>query len=758
MNELKEPLFKRIGHFIINHSTALAVVILLVVVLLASFQKALAGSFPDSSEFYIRSFLSSSSNYSSSDEALSHIFNTYDGYAELLLDNGNRIFCFNLENLYPYEPFITDPGDYLPPFKFSMVPFQQPSFYSFYFGDISLFNLPSSYISNGNLNKAYCASIYYFADSNTIQIYEHVIGSYNYSSYSEAIRYVTVTSRDDGFFNNSIIPTSYFRIEPVSSARININNQNSHPGINGVEICTILSGSGPYLFNSSYAIFVTPITIYDNPFYVSDDRLKLWTINNDSGSQELVIDFTDFGTDTSNSSISYSSLSLDIEIDGVASKIDSLDRYIEKVGNPLYSSQDIMAYIPYSVFNIDSALNAKITGVSFVKHLSTQSGEPTSETFNIAVDYYLKQEVSSVSPDPIVKDLDTVSSKLTVSEITSVRNLNNYGSLQFHDVDVADIVFPENFDILFVSLSSQSSIQTVLDTVLDILAGLFFDPDGSTLLDALQRAALLNFNGITSESDAHNKIMDILGDQFYSTVFDIIYFTYDPGNGDAYTYWYYFTEAGRLRVANSYLADIYVEANQSSYTLGSIYNFLYERLNDFEEKSLIAITGSNTLLAKSNEWLQSILNAVNNIRIPDYSGSFSSIISGINELNGKSFFDPRLYNVLSAILAKLDNWPSSGGSSGSGNINNETYERFTAWLDGVNDLDGIMTPEELANDQFGLIGDLYSYFAEGLYSQIDGFDIGPISFARDLFDNMKSGSDHAYYNFHRQSIDLTRFR
>lgn len=753
MNELKEPLYKRIGYFVIDHSTALAVVILLVVVLLASLSKASAAesNVPDNFWDVMASDFKSYGTSVSVDYIKSLIPDlNFLGGCRFVKNDSMIVYFMTNYSLAPGLATGTNSAilNNVSDGRFSAIAFMSNNFYPKY---LDRANVPTgtnsslcyrlALANNGNW-ALYYTTVYASRPSNTT-LNGYVINSDN--------SYDTVSI--SGASLNSTY--SFVKRDSSSSTSGILSDFNL---VYTSDICQF--GGFGFGVNSSSSSYVYIPQEWDSvfPSSVSDDRLKLWTINNDSGSQELVIDFTDFGTDTSNSSVSYSSLTLDIEVDGVSSKIEYLDNYIEKVGNPLYSSQDILAYIPYSVFDIDSALNAKVTGVSFIKQLSTQSGEPTYETFNIAVDYYLKQEVSSVSPEPIVKDPDTVSSKLTVSEITSVRNLNNYGSLQFHDVDAADIVFPENFDILFVSLSDQSSALTVLDTVLDILSGLIFDPDGSTLIDALQRAALLNFNGITSESAAHNKIMDILGDQFYSTVFDVIYFTYDPGNGDAYTYWYYFTEAGRLRVANSYLADIYVEANQSAYTLGSIYDYLYERLNDFEEKSLIAITGSNTLLAKSNEWLQSILNAVNNIRVPDYSGSFSSIISGIYELNSKSFFDARLYNVLSAILTKLDNWPSSGSGSGSGSINNETYERFTAWLDGVNDLDGIMTPEELANDQFGLIGDLYSYFAEGLYSKIDSFDIGPISFARDLFDNMKSGSDQAYYNFDLDSIHLNRFR
>lgn len=734
MNELKEPFYKRIGHFVIDHSTALAVVILLIVVLLASLSKASAADYTPSVTFQV---------------SQTEIIDNYTAFCTSSNHSGLVSLCYSLLNDYDYVAVSYGPA-YSSNYAAYLLTFYNDDYLGVGSSDTTFFT--SNQVFNYAVvcfNKSSYAAISCSNSGSLVgSLYRHNTFDSSYIYLHDAwlggSEYNIIRQRAVNYKFNGWVSSSYYQY-PFSSMNTGIDGYGSFLTINHYD-------------NYSTAILDTYLPIFSNIKYVSDDRLKLWTINNDSGSQELVIDFTDFGTDTSNSSVSYSSLSLDIDVDGVASKIDYLDNYIEKVGNPLYSSQDILAYIPYSIFDIDSALFAKVTGVSFIKQLSTQSGEPSYETFNIAVDYYLKQEASLVSPDPIVKDPDTVSSKLTVSEITSVRNLNNYGSLQFHDFDADDIIFPENFDILFVSLSSQSSAQIVLDTVLDILAGLIYDPDGSTLLDALQRAALLNFNGITSESAAHNKIMDILGDQFYSTVFDIIYFTYDPGDGSAFTYWYYFTEAGRLRVANSYLADIYVDVNQSAYTLGSIYDYLYERLNDFEEKSLIAITGSNTLLAKSNEWLQSILNAVNNIRIPDYSGYLSSIVTGINELNSKSFFDPRNYNVLSAILTKLDNWPSSGGGSGSVNINNETYERFTAWLDGINDLDGIMTPEELANDQFGLIGDIYSYFAEGLYAKIDEFDIGLVSYARDLFDNMKSGSDHAYYNFHRQSIDLTCFR
>lgn len=69
-----------------------------------------------------------------------------------------------------------------------------------------------------------------------------------------------------------------------------------------------------------------------------------------------------------------------------------------------------------------------------------------------------------------------------------------------------------------------------------------------------------------------------------------------------------------------------------------------------------------------------------------------------------------------------------------------------------------MTPEELADDQFGLIGDLYSYFAEGLYVQVDGIDLGPISYARDLFDSMKSGSNTRFYSFNPDTFSISSFR
>lgn len=725
MNELKEPLYKRIGHFVFDHSTALAVVLLLVVVLLASLSKVSAASMSTGDRDWLIDYLTLES-YNYYYECL-NAFDSYDSF--ICLKKGSEFYLLLFNEDTPYI---------LPVFNgYGMSNYDMSNFFN---GNVLVSQFSNGGSSGTNRGLAY----------NTSRISD--------TSLYSCIEFCN-TSTNKGYVSHrpsSFTPSNTFGLfTTYSSTRISsVGSTGIIYGISGCEFFT--NSDNAYLFptySSAASNFYKLTKNVDNS-YISDDRLKLWTINNDSGSQELVIDFTDFGTDTSNSSVSYSSLSLDIEVDGVSSKIESLDRYIEKVGNPLYSSQDILAYIPYSVFDIDSALNAKVTGVSFIKQLSTQSGEPTYETFNIAVDYYLKQEVSSVSPEPIVKDPDTVSSKLTASEITSVKNLNSFASVQFHDVDLGHIVFPDNFDILFVSISGSSSLADVLNTVISILTS----NNLSELASSLSDAALLNFNGVTSVDAAHNKILDILGDKLYSSVFDVIYFTYDPGNGDAYTYWYYFTEAGRLRVANSYLADIYVEANQSSYTLGSIYNFLYERLNDFEEKSLIAITGSNTLLAKSNEWLQSILNAVNNIRIPDYSGSLSSIITGINELNSKSFFDARLYNVLSAILTKLDNWPSSGGSSGSGNINNETYERFTAWLDGINDLDGIMTPEELANDQFGLIGDLYSYFAEGLYVQVDGIDLGPISYARDLFASMKSGFNTRFYNFNPDTFSISSFR
>lgn len=731
MTELKEPLYKRIGHYIIDHSTALAVFILLVVVLLASLSKASAAEYIPSTTFQVSQF---------------EVIDTYTAYCSGTRHESLVSTCYSLLDTYDYLSVYFGPS-YSSGSRCYIITFYNDDYLGFggsnwFFTKNSSFNFSFVVFNNSVFNAFNCS-----VSGGSLK-FESVYLQYTFN--------ITTSKIDSNYWLDGT-DINYCKQIAVDYLSNGWNNSTFYQSpFSSFDLGVV--GYGSFLtisdFDSSGIVSNTYLPIFSNIKYVSDDRLKLWTINNDSGSQELVIDFTDFGTDSSNSTVSYSSLSLDIEIDGISSKIESLDRYIEKVGNPLYSSQDILSYIPYSIFDIDSALNAKVTGVSFIKQLSTQSGEPTYETFRIAVDYYLKQEVSAVSPEPIVKDPDTVSSKLTVSEITSVKNLNSFASTQFHDVDADQIVFPDNFDILFVGISGSSSAADILNTVISILTSASLDD----LADSLAGAALLNFNGVTSVDSAHNKILDILGDKLYSSVFDVIYFTYDPGNGDAYTYWYYFTEAGRLRVANSYLADIYVEANQSSYTLGSIYDFLYERLNDFEEKSLIAITGSNTLLAKSNEWLQSILNAVNNIRVPDYSGSISSIISGINELNNKSFFDPRLYNVLSAILTKLDNWPSSGGGSGSGNINNETYERFTAWLDGINDLDGIMTPEELANDQFGLIGDLYSYFAEGLYVQVDGIDLGPISYARDLFDSMKSGSYTRFYSFNPDYFSISSFR
>lgn len=62
----------------------------------------------------------------------------------------------------------------------------------------------------------------------------------------------------------------------------------------------------------------------------------------------------------------------------------------------------------------------------------------------------------------------------------------------------------------------------------------------------------------------------------------------DPDAGYDHLYFYYNTLSGRVRLIDNVLGDIYVDVNQNTANSAAIYNYLYTRLNDFEDKSLDA--------------------------------------------------------------------------------------------------------------------------------------------------------------------------
>lgn len=273
--------------------------------------------------------------------------------------------------------------------------------------------------------------------------------------------------------------------------------------------------------------------------------------------------------------------------------------------------------IPSSFFNFPADTRITLTKVDFnIDHTSV--GGSQTEAFKIATDFLI-QSIDQFAPDPesINKDSETGVDKLTPAQVDNIRyqvKFNDDGELDFDEF--YDVNFPDDFTLYYVYMSNL--------TLQDLIsAGVSFDG----LYEFVQST-------VTSIAGAQSIIENQLKNNNYASYFDVVVFEYikETSGSLTRTYWYYTTASGRIRTTNTILADCFVGINQIAYNSSVLYDYLYSRLNDFEDQTIKLQYEGNVISGNIRDMLygvsfslDNIYNAINNLKFPSSSGSSYSL-------------------------------------------------------------------------------------------------------------------------------------
>lgn len=458
--------------------------------------------------------------------------------------------------------------------------------------------------------------------------------------------------------------------------------------------------------------------------YVSDDRLRFSTVPDAYGDKYLWVDLTKFLTGTG-SRISYELdyFILTLDIDGTEVSFRIPDTYL--TNNTTNSSGSgsfvpVLRYqIPFSYFNFADDIDVSVIKCSFT--LTNNDFTDTSVTeFKIACSYPLQTTATNAPTGaPIAVDPDTQTNKITNITYNEIVDKVNFqeGYYSPEGGGGNPLVVPDGYTVKYVTITGTRTLASIIQTVYDD-----FDVTIDTARDVVQY-----ITGISQTDAAERFIEDSVRDNHYTQSYDIVVYFWAPDAslGEVDVMYYYLTEAGRIRGISQIVADIYRDVNQTAYNTFALYDFLYQRLNDFEDKTLASLyeqlgvsKGIQSTVTLANATLVDILNAINGLDIPvpsvDYTGLLQSILQALGNLSGSDLSDTNL------LLQKLvDHFNASGSSSPS-----QPYLSFVSWLN--------------TNDVLRWVNSSFLAF-DGVFDYFDVVEFDPVpgsSSINDYFDTL----------------------
>lgn len=382
---------------------------------------------------------------------------------------------------------------------------------------------------------------------------------------------------------------------------------------------------------------------YPEDDYVEDDRLKLSVLTDGTGARYLHANLTDFWFGTPGVVVNeFSDINVSIDADGnslvyLLTSENSIFRLSQE--NGYFHIETSLRY-----FELDDYDRAVITGFSFNQSASAY-GQSETFSYHILCNLVLKD----TNPEPVIDEVeyddDAITQKITQIVIDAIREQVNFeeGYYSPQGGGGTALEVPDGFNVKYVMIMGSTPVSTVIQRFLDgryvYLIGL------EQYLSSFGSAIVNEVTGITSTDDAEAYIEDSLKNNEYAAYYDIVVFYWCPDSSLAEVdcMYYYYTESGRLRQANQLLADIYQEANQTAYNTYAIYDYLYTRLNDFEQQSLDKMFQTNNLMRVSNEWVQSIYNKLDGL---------NDIVDAIDNI--MPYNDATVVSLIEGVLIKLN--------------------------------------------------------------------------------------------------------
>lgn len=362
------------------------------------------------------------------------------------------------------------------------------------------------------------------------------------------------------------------------------------------------------------------------PIYVENNGLKIQKLPSYNG-YTLLVDVKDLlqvNLGLTSYDLSSAVLTLYFEYDNLEHSFvvpSSYFDYVVDEGSVESATDSTISYaryrIPSSFFNFPADTRISLIKVDF-SIVHTSVGGSQTEFFKIATDFLI-QSIDQFAPDPesISKDSETGVDKLTPAQVDNIRyqvKFNDDGELDFDEFYYVN--FPDDFTLYYVYMSNL----TLQDLV---SAGVSFEG----LYEFVQST-------VTSIAGAQSIIENQLKNNNYASYFDVVVFEYikETSGSLTRTYWYYTTASGRIRTTNTILADCFVGINQIAYNSSVLYDYLYSRLNDFEDQTIKLQYEGNVISGNIRDMLygvsfslDNIYNAITNLKFPTSSGSSYSL-------------------------------------------------------------------------------------------------------------------------------------
>lgn len=424
-------------------------------------------------------------------------------------------------------------------------------------------------------------------------------------------------------------------------------------------------GSGNARIGSSN-VFYKVTKLHEDFAWTDDDRLEIYELQSNTGTI-VNFDLKKFDFDNYKGIDAATQYYLEDEQIEVVVNYDGTEQTFTFNDTNASILSNYVFQIPLSYFNVDVYEDVYVSKVSFnkVTHYRPQEQRPDEvESFKIACEYYLKRTNIPIESDPVQYDDDVSGIKISQVEYDDILDKVNFSSGSFGtlDGDISQFNIPFGYDAKLVVISGSRPFSAILNDIVE--SNLFPDYDN------LVKNLISSITGITTTDQAIEYIEESVKNNEYSQDFDIVIYYWAPDNSLAEMdqVFYYLTTAGRIRGVSQIAADILKNINQVAVNTKASYDFLYSRLNDFEDKTLYSLGIQKDLLSTGNNWLQTINNSINGIVIPEfpemqnYSPALQQIITSLSGI--QSYDDTNLLTELGRIETAIGNIsPGSGGSS-----------------------------------------------------------------------------------------------
>ena len=713
MTEIKAPLTDRIKLFLSNHLLLVGLFLFCVVLFFSSCGRAKADGAEPISPYEI--------------QYLEDMMQNWDVYpSNTPVDFTSLYSQFESDcNTYPY--YVTNNSNYI-------IMCKKPSF-----GLVSQYG--SSYSAAG---VAFNVDAYpNWQDSFPFIIYQAFSPSSSWQVVNRFYIYdfnggLTVSPmRFSWTGNNAYNTTSYTRITGFSPNSFSVN-QSWYGNVDSFYQCNGSQGTG---YSSGWSVSQLDVTPIQIP-YTEDSRLKFSTSLRGDGEKLLNTDLSDFVHWGPADDQNISDLVLTLDCDGteIEFELDDTNSEIINTKNPNYSKRCV--YItPFSVFGLDEYEDVTIVKCDFV-HTDVNLMGTVVTDYHIACNYILKNETAPIESELIEYDDDTETIKVTTAEIDAknyVVNMQNYYYSQTGGGG-QELEIPEGFTVKLITVYSSGTLADALNN-LDNWA-LFRFPI-NTLVN-LGIVAITDITSISNTNDFNDFMEQDIHDNAYGDYYDIVCYYWVPpsSSGEVDAFYYYITSSGKLRTMSQTLADIWVETNQTAYNTYAIYDYMYTRLNDFEDKSLEAFNDMIFLDRQRNTWLSTVSSGINTLNQTSLNG-FVDVVEAINDIDipvPTPFDDSGILAVLGTIISKLDNIISNQNSPRDG------FNSLIAWVKDDTNTDGLYTwINAITTGSDNMMKKVFAVFSlDDLDPDTSGVQTY-ISYSKSFFDDVSGTGQGTYF-------------